>query len=352
MPVNNMIWDAHSARQWWTMLAKAADRNICRTKDALQTLDDIINGTQTVCLDTFQSSLLISIQASAIFSQAHSTSPYATFTHPIFAAKKTTLFSKSLSQDPYVRLMHEAVLLSASSPFKALLAVSGESWLLSSRLSHEARAAKETFELLKIELRQWTQDLQLLYPGELVPFASAAAAKRRVPTNRALYHALNILDLSLAMSPTLPGFGPEMSLYYAALVLWACTYATHFVGGIGMDIEPSSRQQQLDPPLELELELSGGAATEQTKRRTLEDAARRFVEGAGRLVGEAEMGDAALIPSHGLREWRIGATTVLKWAAWVVGGGDTSGSGVGELMNGACGVLEKLGKKGWDEGWF
>jgi hypothetical protein len=337
--------------QWRTMLAEAADRTICRTKDVLQTLDDITNGVQAVRLDTFQSSLLIAIQASAIFSQAHGASPYTTFTHPIFAVEKTTLFSKSLSQDSYVRLMHEAILLSASSPFKALLAVSGESWLLSSRLSHEARAAKETFELLKLELRQWTQGVQFLYPGEPVPFTSAGAAKRRVPANRALHHALNILDLSLATSPALPGFGPEMALYYATLVLWACTYATHFMRVLRMDIEPSSRPQ-LEPPLELEPELCGSAATEQTKRRTLEAAARRFVEGAERLVGEAEMGGAALVLSDGLREWRMGVVTVLRWAAWVVGGGEASDSGVGELMNGACAVLGKLGKKGWDKGWF
>jgi len=59
-----------------------------------------------------------------------------------------------------------------------------------------------------------------------------------------------------------------------------------------------------------------------------------------------------LVLSDGLREWRMGVGTVLRWAAWVVGGGDASESGVGELMNGACGVLGKLGKKGWDEGWF
>jgi len=335
------------------MLAKAADRNICQTKDVLQTLDDIANGAQAVRLDNFQSSLLIAIQASAIFFQAHGTSPYTTFTHSIFAVEKTTLFSKSLSQDPYVRIMHEAVLLSSSSPFKALLAVSGESWLLSSRLSHEARAAKETFELLKLELQQWTQGLQLLYAGETVPFtsASAAAAKRRVPANRALRHALNILDLSLATSSALPSFGPEMALYYAVLVLWACTYAAHFALGFRMDIESSSRPQ-LESQLELELELCGGAATEQSKRRTLEGAARRFVGGAERLVGEAEMGGAALVPSNGLGEWKVGVVKVLRWAAWVVGGGEASESGVGELMNGACGVLEKLGKKGWDDGWF
>jgi hypothetical protein len=354
MPVNSAIWDADSALQWQMMLAEAVDGDICQTKDVLPILDDIANDVQVARLDTFQSSLLIAIQASAIFSQAHGASPYTTFTHSAFAAEKQTFFSNSLSRNPYVRLMHEAVLLSASSPFKALLAVSGESWLLSSRLSHEARSAMETFELLKLELRQWTQGLQPLYSTEPVDFTSATVVtERHVPANRALRHALNIIDLSLATSPTLPGFGPEMALYYATLVLWACTYAAPFAAeGLGMNIDPQS-QQQLEPSLEVELELRGAMSTEQSEGRALESVARHFIEDAGRLVGEVEMGAADLLPpSDGLREWRLGVMAVLRWTAWIVGGGEAGGPVVGELMNGAGGVLEKLGKKGWDEGWF
>jgi len=351
MPISSTIWDARSAKQWQAMLTKAADGDICRTRDVLQTLDDIANGAQAVRLDTFQSSLLIAIQASAIFSQAHGASPYATYTHPIFDVDKSTLFSNSLSQNPYIRLMHEVVLLSASTPFKALLAVSGESWLLSSRLSHEALAAKETFELLKFELRQWVQGLQPLYPTTSIPFANTVEAD--VPAHRALRHALNILDLSLTTSPILPAFGPEMALYYAALVLWACTYAAPFAAEPSMGIEIGAQQ-----PLELELELGGvlvgaaAAAVERSEGRALEDAARRFVEGAERRVEEVEMGGMALLSGDELQEWRVGVMTMLKWTAWIVGGGQAREWGVGELMKGAVRVLEKLGKKGWDEGWF
>lgn len=80
------------------MLANAADRDIYRTKDVLQTLGDIANGTQAVRLDTFQSYLLIATQGSAIFYQTHDTSPYTTFTRPIFSVEEITLFSKSLPQ--------------------------------------------------------------------------------------------------------------------------------------------------------------------------------------------------------------------------------------------------------------
>jgi len=117
-----------------------------------------------------------------------------------------------------------------------------------------------------------------------------------------------------------------------------------------MDIESSS-SSQLEPPLELELELCG-VETEQNERKTLECPVRCFVEGAQRLIGKVKMGSAALIPGGRLREWRVGVMAVLEWAAWVIGGEEASGSGVGELMNGISGVLEKLGKKGWDEGWF
>ena len=118
-----------------------------------------------------------------------------------------------------------------------------------------------------------------------------------------------------------------------------------------MDIEAPSRTQ-LESPLELELEFCDGATTEQSEGRVLECPARRFVQGAQRLVEKVKMGGVALVPGGGLREWRVGVMSVLEWAAWVVGGGETSGSGVGELINGVSGVLEKLRKKGWDEGWF
>jgi hypothetical protein len=43
---------------------------------------------------------------------------------------------------------------------------------------------------------------------------------------------------------------------------------------------------------------------------------------------------------------------VIRWTAWVLGGGGHRGSGAGELIEGSIGVLEKLGRSGWVQSWF
>jgi hypothetical protein len=344
LPVNHEIWDARSPSQWQILITSAGDLDSCLTKDVMQSLDDIAHGVQIIRMDTFQSSLLVAVQASSLLSQAQSISPYSSFTHAVFAPENISLFENSLSLSPYVRLMHEAVQLSACTPFKALLATSGESWLLSQKLSTEARAAKETFELLKGELRLWANALQPPVPtlfhtatgssiSAPVPFTTAD-----VPAKRALIHALQIVSLGLNVSPNLPSFGPEMALYYATLVLWSCTYGT-----VHSAPEPNTRHASITS-------IASSAASD----NGVSDISPEAAEAAGRhFVELAEMSGNAVPPGDALESWKVGVGAIVRWTGWVASGGlYGAGAGVGELMNGAVGVLEKLGRKGWVEGWF
>lgn len=351
LPVNHEIWDARSPSQWQTLITSAGDLDSCLTKDVMQALDDIAHGVQIIRMDAFQSSLLVAVQASALLSQAQSISPYSTFTHTVFAPENISLFENSLSLSPYVRLVHEAVQLSACAPFKALLATSGESWLMSQKLSTEARAAKETFELLKQELRLWTNALQLPIPtlystttgssiSAQVPFTAAD-----VPAKRALRHALRILSLAMDVYPGLPSFGPEMALYYASLILWSCTYSAVHVAP-----EPNTRHASITS---IASSAASDSGVSDISPEAAEAAGRHFLELADTHVSESELSGSAVPPLDALESWKVGVGAILRWTGWVQNGGlNGAGAGVGELANGAVGVLERLGRKGWVEGWF
>lgn len=350
LPVNHEIWDARSPSQWQTLIASAGDLDSCLTKDVMQALDDIAHGVQIIRMDTFQSSLLVAVQASSLLSQAQIISPYHAFTHPVFSTENLSLFEDSLSLSPYVRLMHEAVQLSACTPFKALLATSGESWLLSQKLSNEARAANDTFELLKRDLRLWVDALNLpiptLYPTSTGSTVSAPVAftAADAPAKRALRHALRIVARAVDVSPNFPSFGPEMALYYAALALWSCTY-----GALHAPPEPNTRNLSITS-------IAPSAASDPSSDITPEAAAaagRHFIELAESQVSASELSGSAIPPPDALDSWKIGVGAIVRWAGWMESGGlNGAGAGVGELMNGAVGVLEKLERKGWAEGWF
>ena len=365
LPVNHEIWDAKTPSQWQSLITSAGDLDSCINKDILQALDDIAHGVQLIRMDAFQSSLLVAVRASSIQAQVQVISPYSTYTHAAFAPEAISLFENSLSVNPYVRLMHEAVNLSTCTPFKALLATSGESWLLSQKLSAEARTAKDAFELLKADLRLWASALLLPMPtlyagaGKAALPASMAFTLAEAPARRALRHALRIVALALDVSPDLPGFGPEMALHYAALVLWACAYGALHAGAPPPPLQLSTGAPEATPH---KLSVSNVASSsvssandpdaEPLAPEAAEAAGRHFVDLANRHVAEAELSGVAVPPREALESWKMGVGAILRWTAWIEGGATSGAGGVGELMNGAVGVLEKLGKKGWVKGWF
>jgi len=365
VPVNHEIWDARTPSQWQSLITSAGDLESCVNKDVLRALDDIAHGVQLTRMDAFQSSLLVAVRASSIQAQVQVISPYSTYMHAAFAPETISLYENSLSVNPYVRLMHEAVNLSTCTPFKALLATSGESWLLSQKLSTEARTAKDAFELLKADLRLWASALHLplapLYTGAgkaalATPLAFTLGG---APARRALRHALRIVALALDASPDVPAFGPEMALHYAALVLWACAYGALHGAGPPAPLQLSTGGPD---PAAHKLSVSSAASSsvasaqdpdaEPLAPEAAEAAGRHFVDLANRHVAESELSGVAVPPCEALESWKMGVGAILRWTAWIEGGAMSGAGGVGELMNGVVGVLEKLGKKGWVEGWF
>ena len=338
MPVPAALWDLNSAAAWSQTLAL---RGPLETTAVFHILGDIQSSSRDLHFDDFQSLLLLSCHTNSTLSQSLEISPYLTRSHPIFDPQSRPSFERVLSQTPYVQIQYQVVLLASyGTPFKALLAASGESWVLSQRLSSVSREAKENFEALQTDLRLWVNGVQPSYQNlfsgpethQISPSVFAPSESRAA---HALRCALRIIALSLDTSASFPIFGPEMSLYYAALVLWATTYiAVSCAENAGIDFE-KSESADIEPA-------------------QAESLIRAFVEQAAKDVDSAPVG--AGIPSlAATASWSRGTGAVLRWTAWILSGAhraDQPTAGVGELMDSAKGVLDKLCRRGWSTGWF
>lgn len=324
-PLPTRLWDMKTAQDWQFGLQEVD----ITVNEVGQVLDDVAAGVPLGILDEFQSNVLTACFAT---SQVLSRQPFLPFQpeiHIMFAAQNSVHFKALLNPSPYVQLMFEMINLATCTPLKALVAVSGESWLLTQKLSTSAAQSNEIFIGLKQELRLWSngiqQDMTFGAMMTMVPGPSTAASAPSSPAIQALACAKRILSLALHNSSSqLPSFGPEITVFYAALVLWALTYSSSLPAG---DPIPGFGAESLDP-----------ASSEAALLLFLDDAIALSLQGT-------------TLPSI---SWRRPIDTLLEWTARSISGGDLTkqASGVGELMEGVITVLERLGKKGWVEGWF
>jgi hypothetical protein len=98
-------------------------------------------------------------------------------------------------------------------PIRALLAVSGESWILSEKVP-----SPPAFQKYKSTLRVWASGL---WATTTEPQAQAVKDALRI--------SLELLQHAVAVSPDNVHLelGADMGLYFAALVIWAVTVASH-----------------------------------------------------------------------------------------------------------------------------
>jgi hypothetical protein len=189
-PTHSSIWDAATLDEW----AVAAQQY-----SAPQYVFEVTQESMLVPCDSFQSSVLIA----AYYNCFNTSSPYAN--------------SPSLEEVDYVldrSFATKQKLLTAKLlqviPVRALLAVSGESWILSEKVP-----SPQAFTTLKTTLRTWVTQL----------WSAPTAQSQFVAIKEALRLSVEILQMALDQQPdafTL-GMGTDMGLYFAALVLWAVT---------------------------------------------------------------------------------------------------------------------------------
>jgi hypothetical protein len=326
IPASAALWEA-SVHTKWAQLIRGVTAPLT---DVYQSLDNMShNDNHVTRYEPFQCALLTACHASSVVSQRQDADNRAyaavSASHPIFEASNIALLEQFLCPQTNVLITHNMVRLAAHSPTRALLAVSGESWVFSQRLSSEALLAAAEFETLKTQLQSWSETLQQ-------PTLWPTGTGMRTDTHEALQRSLNIIRLALDMDSRSLAFGAEMALYYSSLVLWASTFtAVCKAEAAGLKFEDDDTAEFAAPRAERD--------------------ARYFIQLAEADINSPTICDG-IPPADRVDRWRFGVGAVLTWSAWVIGGTGMRSSGVGELTEGAVGVLERLGRRGWVGDWF
>jgi hypothetical protein len=401
VPVPNNLWDTLHPVQW-AQKTRASNQ---QTKFVYELLDNIQCGTAGPC-EPFPSSVLVACYAASLTCQKNAISlDFVQPSHTMFGAF-SHLLPAALSNHPSVRIMTLAGELIALTPFRALVATSGESWFFSKRLAGDARSAADEFNRLKQEMQSWTSN-----SPQLPMFAGMNGLPSYPPGSftRAVSISLEIMkEATTAPHPHLIlVFGPELAVYFASLVLWAATFAALSQNGISQPTAPvngdneqpewdparlekiikdfiSSAPNHISPPIlrsqssPANPPIPHGAIPSQTHSNhgSIGDMSTHLipmiVPHTATLVPHSAlpMGlslshsapntgvpplntfNSSIIPREMIPTWHSGVGAVLQWSAGMLGGPTQRNSGSGELLEGAICVLEKLGRSGWTGSWF
>ncbi|KAJ4991627.1 hypothetical protein SVAN01_03008 [Stagonosporopsis vannaccii] len=186
-PVHDSLWNAASASEWTVV----SQQHLNMPK----TIYEALQMQTEQRFSIFQSAVLITTW----YDQSNGPVPtlIAEFEHV-------------LSQSATTRIQLLTAKLTHLVPMRALLAVSGETWIFGTKLTSEEECSS-----LKSALRAWTDGI----------WASTTEHDTN-STAEALRIAIAILNHSLETgNPLALGLGIELSLFFAALVLWAATAA-------------------------------------------------------------------------------------------------------------------------------
>ncbi|KAF2024308.1 hypothetical protein EK21DRAFT_104758 [Setomelanomma holmii] len=189
-PIQSVVWDAATLDDWAmkTQQCSPSPRYVYEVRQE----------TLVVPCDAFQSSLLV-----VAYYNRFDSVPYVNMAtleeidfllDDSFATKEKLLTAKLLQV----------------TPIRALLAVSGESWILMEKVPDQ-----QAFTQLKTTLRTWVN--QLWTPSE--------PKSQHVAVKEAIKFAIDILHLATKEQRGIPELemGSDMGIYFAALVLWGAT---------------------------------------------------------------------------------------------------------------------------------
>lgn len=389
-PSSAGLWEARSEIQWAMMLQQLPQPPAY----VYEITPELSMTNQLQPLDVFQSSLLLATH----YNYFHNPTPYLSIIP--YPAINQLLDSSALTQ--YHLLTAQ---LLQHTPLRALLAVSGESWILSEKVSSIA-----AFAGYKTTLRTWLNEL----------WSADTDSQGMKPVKAALKAAINLLHLAMtAQNQTLQlEPGAEMGLYYATLVLWAVTLAsnTRYVQAQSQG-QPLRHPQQRSPPQSRRSSQTQGQLQSQLHIKSLQTSA--FPTGIplgnsqpSKIPNSIHPTAIGLIPSNitspaplantnsmlhsditltslsflrlasveidmigilphwprDIPQWQQGVGALMRWVKMrlrsgnneardsVISVGSTSTNsgrgieGLGELLNGVVSVLEKIMGRGW-EGW-
>lgn len=369
-PSSSSLWDAENPIDW----AIAAQENPQLPLYVYEVMPESKFGP----LDQFQSSLLIAAHYN------HSSDPDLYLSPPALPD-----IEHLLDDSPSTKHALLTAKLLQVTPIRALLAVCGESWILSEKVSSPA-----AFHRFSKALKVWVHGLWTDQSSTIKEALQLSIA--------ILQHAISMpLDhLHLEL-------GQDMGVYFASLIIWAITvasntrinapqapaqrirYRTHSPSSssghfpsVSSPFAAIATQNSPNPthPANVGLVPQISVAppplipqTSPAPQHTHDNMLyNEFTATTIDILNNAQLEQSPLsiIPQspQDVTTWQEACTAILRWTKMrlgncspeardsVIGSGPTSacigrgGEGLGELLNGVVGVLEKMIARGW-EGW-
>jgi hypothetical protein len=184
-PAHTLVWDAVTLDDWAIVVQ--------RHSASPQYVYEVPQASVLVPCDSFQSSILVAVY----YNESNITSPYADA--PIIEDIERVLDNSFVTKQ---RLL--TAKLMQVTPIRALLAVSGESWIL-----FEKVPTQQTQTAFKNTLRIWLSQIWSTSADDLRPVAIAVEILQMVLDEKSEGSEFTM--------------GSDMGMYFAALVLWAVT---------------------------------------------------------------------------------------------------------------------------------
>lgn len=309
-PVLLEFWDTASSLEW-SLYCQDSMRHGCP-----KYITDALNPSMAATgwtYDTFQCRALIATRYNNDVSIEH--------LDPTLGQPDSDATIPALNDQPQTKLFHLTAHLVRQLPLRALLAVSGEAWILSEKVP------QAPFKQHKAELKNWIAALGQHGPVTSKPVFRAA----RLATQ--LLQLVTTLDHEETLAP-----GNEMGVYFAVLTFWAITSAVTVRRGSRWLPQTSSETTPSD---------------EDPTTRTLasaEEEALSFLNEADQSMSTWHQVPNALEAFSPLQNWQKGVNGLLHWLQLRIH--ESHYAPLGELLNGIVRVLEVLFKRGWGEEWF
>ncbi|KAI4646233.1 uncharacterized protein J4E78_009154 [Alternaria triticimaculans] len=347
-PAHGSLWDATSPIEW-----AAAAQQYPYTPSYV---DEATSTSLPRPLDTFQSSVILAVHYSR-----HKTST------PYMSSSTTSSLEHLLDDAPATKRMLSVAKLVQITPIRALLAVACESWIFSEKV-----ATAQAFAALKTTLRTWIAQLW------------STSSTEGAPVKEALKLSIDILQQAVSeQRDRIPlEMGTDMSVFFAALVLWAITVAatTRTKAAAHQKARQQNRRpsNSESPPIfspttwasAPPTSSSTSTSTSQphspiisaTPENPLLSHAQIIINTISFLTDTLAMSDTTAsthqhLADHARRQ--TGCISLLLWVKLRLRGvsledqsgavADASGEGLGELLEGVVGSIETILKKGWGD---
>ncbi|KAL5373235.1 hypothetical protein DPSP01_012867 [Paraphaeosphaeria sporulosa] len=366
LPAHSELWDATTPSDW----AMAAQQNPHQLTYVFQVTPDVM---QT--FDTFQSSLIIA----SYYNHFNNPTPYlapSNFQHIDHLLDNSAVTKHQLLTAKLLQVV----------PIRALLAVSGESWILCEKTS-----SPQVFASYKTTLRSWISGLWTDgtdHQGQSAKDALKLAIE-------IAQHAMTAQTLTLRLE-----LGADMGLYFAALTIWAATVAANTRINAPQSVQthrfqnhsplPGGRTSYPSTPSHFSMNTSGGttnpshpAALGLTSHPTtspvpLSPSATSMQYSELTMLSInflntalVELDLLGVVPQwpRDVAQWQQGCAALMRWVKMRLRGGATEGrdsvvsstlnvggrtgdgfggDGFGQLLDGVIGALEKILSRKWD----